>query len=57
MVVLVTFKNDDEPVNNNGTRVASSFYIDFSDAQEQITCNSVVSGEVLPKFELIKYYT
>ena len=37
MVVLVTCKNEEDPVNNNGARVVTTLFIDFSNAQGQPT--------------------
>ena len=42
MVVLLTCKNKEDPIKNEGTRVFTTFYIDFSDAQGQITLELVV---------------
>ena len=42
MVVLLTCKNKEDPIKNEGTRVFTTFYIDFSDAQGQITLGLVV---------------
>ena len=42
MVVLLTCKNKEDPIKNEGTRVFTTFYIDFSDAQWQITLELVV---------------
>ena len=42
MVVLLTCKNKEDPIKNKGTRVFKTFYIDFSDAQGQITLELVV---------------
>ena len=45
MVVLLTGKNKLDPIKNEGARVFTTLYIDFSDAQGQITLESmVVSG-------------
>ena len=41
MVVLVNCKNED-PINNEGARVLTTLYINFSDAQGQITLELVV---------------
>ena len=41
MVVLVTCKNED-PIKNEGARVFTTLYINFSAAQGQITLESVV---------------
>ena len=35
--VLVTCKNEDDSIKNEGARVFTSLYIDFSDAQGQLT--------------------
>ena len=37
MVVLVTCKNKVDPIKNEGARVFTTLYIDFSDAQGQLT--------------------
>ena len=42
MVVLLTCKNKEDSIKNEGTRVFTTFYIDFSDAQGQITLELVV---------------
>ena len=42
MHVLVTYKNEDDSYKNEGARVFTTLYIDFSDAQGQITLKSVV---------------
>ena len=44
IVVLGTCKNEEDPTNmqNEGARVLTSLYIDFSDAQRQLTPKSVV---------------
>ena len=42
MVVLVTCKNEEDPIKNGGARVFTTFYINFSDAQGQITLELVV---------------
>ena len=45
MVVLLTCKNKEDPIKNKGARVFTTLYINFSDAQGQITLESVlVSG-------------
>ena len=36
MVVLVICKNED-PIKNEGARVLTTLYIDFSEAQEQVS--------------------
>ena len=45
MVVLLTCKNKEDPINNKGARVFTTLYVNFSDAKGQITLESaVVSG-------------
>ena len=34
MVVLVTCKNEEDSIKNEGARMFTTLYIDFSDAQE-----------------------
>ena len=42
MVVLVTCKNEEDPIKNEGASVFTTLYSNFSDAQGQITLGSVV---------------
>ena len=42
MVVLLTCKNEEDPMKNRGARVFITLYINFSDAQGQITLEFVV---------------
>ena len=42
MVVLLAYKNKEDQIKNEGARVFTTLYIDFSDAQGQITLESVV---------------
>ena len=42
MVVLVTYKNKEDHIENVGARVFTTLYIIFSDAQGQITMELVV---------------
>ena len=37
MVVLLTCKNEEDSIKNEGARVFTTLYIDFSDAQGQLT--------------------
>ena len=37
MVFLVTCKNEEDPIENEGTRVLTTLYIDFSDTKGQLT--------------------
>ena len=41
MVVLITCKNEENPIKNEGARVSTTLYFNFSDAQGQITPESV----------------
>ena len=43
MVVLVICKNKEHSIENEGARVFTTLYIKFSDAQGQITPESVVA--------------
>ena len=42
MAVLLICKNKEDPIKNIGARVFTTLYIDFSDAQGQITLESVL---------------
>ena len=42
MVVLVTCKNEEDLIKNEGARVFTTLYINCSDAQGQITLELVV---------------
>ena len=42
MVVLVTCKNEEDQSKNEGARVFTTLYINFSDAQGQITLDLLV---------------
>ena len=53
MVVLVTCKNEEDPIKNEGASVLTTLYINFSDAQGQITLGLlVVSGRNWNSFKL-----
>ena len=53
MVFLITCKNEEEPIKNEGARVFTTLYINFSDAQGQITLKLVVvSGRNLNSSKL-----
>ena len=53
MVVPTTCKNEEDPIKNEGARVFTTLYIYFSDAQGQITLESVVvSGRNLNSSKL-----
>ena len=54
MVVLLTCKNEEDPIKNGGAGVFTTLYINFSDAQGQITLELVaVSGRNLNSFKLL----
>ena len=42
MVVVVTCKNEEDSLKNKGARVVTTLFIDFSDAQGQLTLKSVM---------------
>ena len=44
MVVLVTCKNEEDSLKNEGARVVTTLFIDFSDAQGQLTPKSVMES-------------
>ena len=46
MVVLLTFKNEDDLIKNEGARVATRLYFNFSDVQGQITPESMVGSGI-----------
>ena len=53
MDVLVTCKYEEDPIKNEGARVVTTLYSNFSDAQEQITLVLVsVSGQNLNSSKL-----
>ena len=53
MVVLITCKNEEDLINNEGPRVFTPLYINFSDVQGQITLKLVVvSGRNLTSLKL-----
>ena len=53
MVVLVTGKNEEDPIKNEGAMVFTTLYSNFSDAQGQITRELVVVyGQSLNSFKL-----
>ena len=44
MSFLVACKNADDPMKNEGSRVVTRLFIDFSDAQGQLTLKSVMES-------------
>ena len=54
MVVLLTCKNKEDPIKNEGARVLTRLYIDFLETQGQLTPQSMVkSGRNLNSFKLL----
>ena len=50
MGLLVGCKNKEDTIKNEGARVVTTSFINFSDAQGQLTPRSVGDG-ILPKFK------
>ena len=44
MGVLVACKNEEDPIKIEGARVVTTLFIDFSDAQGQLTPKSVIES-------------
>ena len=44
MDLLVACKTEEDPFNNEGARVVTTLYINFSDAQGQLTPKSVMES-------------
>ena len=44
MGVLVASKNEEDPIKNEGTRVVTTLFIDFSHAQGLLTPKSVIES-------------
>ena len=44
MVVLFTYKYEEDLIKNESTRVLTRLYIDFSDAQGQVTPQSLIES-------------
>ena len=44
VVILITCKNEEDPLKNKDARVATTQYIDFSNTQGQITPQSEVGS-------------
>ena len=42
MGILVACKNEEDPIKNEGARVVTTLFINFSDAQGQLTPKSVM---------------
>ena len=55
MGVLVACKNEEDPIKNEGARVVTTLFIDFSDVQGQLTPKSVIeSGQNSNPSKLIR---
>ena len=52
MVVLLTCKNEEDPIKNRGARVFTTLYVNFSGMQGQINLVVVVSGQNLNSTKL-----
>ena len=44
MGVLLACKNEEDPIKNEGARVVTTLFIDFSDAQGQLTPKSAMES-------------
>ena len=44
MGLLVACKNEEDPIKTEGARVVTTLFIDFSDAQGQLTPKSVMES-------------
>ena len=44
MVALLTCKNEEDPIKNEGARVLTRLYIDFSHTKGQLTPQSMVES-------------
>ena len=44
MAFLVDYKNEEDPIKNEGAIVVKAFFIDFSDAQGQLTPKPVMES-------------
>ena len=51
MVVLVTCKNEEDPIKNEGARVVTALSINFWDAT-----NSIIGDGILTEFKLIQAF-
>ena len=53
MIVLVTCKNDEDPIKNEGARAFTTLYTFFRRSRAD---NSGVGGGIWPNFELIQAF-
>ena len=44
MVVLITCKNEEDPIKNEGARLFTTLFINFPDAQGKVTPRSLVES-------------
>ena len=54
MGLLVACKNEKDPIKNEGARVVTTLFINFSDAQLTRAAYSQVRDRILPKFKIIQ---
>ena len=55
MVVLHTYKNEEDPIKNEDARVLTRLYVVVFFRRSR-AANSKISGGILPKFELIQTF-
>ena len=55
MVVLITCKNDEDSIKNDGARVVTTLFTDFSDDKQQLPVTEVSDG-ILLKFKPIQAF-
>ena len=53
MVVLVTCKNEEDRIKKEGARVVTTLFINFSDAQGELTPKKICDG-ILTKFKFFQ---
>ena len=53
MVVLVTCKNEEDPIKNKDARMLTTLYIYFSDAQVQLTMQSMVGFDLVSNSSIL----
>ena len=44
MGLLVAYKNEEDPIENEGARVVTTLFIDFSETEEELTPKSVMES-------------
>ena len=54
MYVLVTYKNEEDQMKNESTRMVKTLLSYILDTQGQLT---IVAGQVWPKIKLVKVFT